>query len=120
MLDAYRGTIDSEDESLEDAIDEVGQYLEDDPLLESSYIALKDGKAISAVLVRMWDGGPFISYVITDPEMKNTGYATAVTREALQSLASRGHHRVTLFITEGNTPSEKLFGRLGARVIPSE
>jgi RimJ/RimL family protein N-acetyltransferase len=120
MLDAYRGTIDYEDEALEDAIDEVGQYFEDDPLLDNSYIALKDGKAISAVLVQVLDGGPFIRSVMTDPTMKNTGCATAVTAEAMRSLASMGHHRLTLFITEGNTPSEKLFSRLGARVIPNE
>ena len=119
MLDAYAGTIDSEDETLQDAIDEVASYLDATPLLDHSFLYHAGGRALSAVLVSTFEGGPFIGYVITDPRHKRQGLATTVTKATLHSLRRAGHSRVVLYITEGNTPSERLFRRLGAMPDPT-
>jgi RimJ/RimL family protein N-acetyltransferase len=117
MLDAYAGTIDSEGETIADAIEEVTAWFAGTPLLEHSFLKQEDESILSAVLVSMIDGNPFIGYVITDPRHKNRGLATTVTLAALETLRSGGFSKVALYITEGNTPSERLFRRLGATPI---
>lgn len=120
MLDAYVGTIDYEDESLEDAIEEVRSFLDDDKtLLDRSYLVEEDGTIASAVLVSLSEGRPFIGYVMTLPSHKNQGLARLVTTTALQRLARDGHETVVLYITQGNAPSEALFRSVGAVQIES-
>jgi RimJ/RimL family protein N-acetyltransferase len=115
MLDAYVGTIDYEDESLEDAIEEVRSFIDDgNSLLDRSYIVEDDGTIASAVLVSVYDDKPFIGYVMTLAAHKSRGLARLVTTTALERLAHDGHHKVVLYITEGNTPSEALFRSIGA------
>ncbi len=114
MLDAYVDTIDYEGESLEDAIEEVASFLDDDQaLLERSYLVDDEGTIASAVLVSLADGRPFIGYVMTRASQKNQGLARLVTTTALERLAGDGHESVILYITEGNTPSEALFRSVG-------
>jgi RimJ/RimL family protein N-acetyltransferase len=117
MLDAYRGTIDFEDETYEDAVSEVRSFLDGDPLLAHSYLALDGDEFASAVLVSVYEGEPTIGYVMTRPSYKNQRLARHLVRLAMASLGDEGHTRVALYITEGNTPSERLFAGVGARRI---
>lgn len=120
MLDAYVGTIDYEDENLEDAMEEVRSFLDDDlALLDRSYVVDDDGTIASAVLVSLSEGRPFIGYVMTSASHKNRGLARLVTTTALECLAGDGHETVILYITEGNTPSEELFRSVGAVQVES-
>lgn len=120
MLDAYVGTIDYEDEDLEDAMEEVRSFLDDGrALLDRSYLVEADGSIASAVLVSLFEGRPFISYVMTLASHKNQGLARLVTAIALERLADDGHETVDLYITEGNAPSEALFRSVGAVQIRS-
>ena len=119
MLDAYRGTIDYEGETLEDAIHEVTRFLrDDDSMLEHSLAVEVDGALGSAVLVSMLRDEPFIGYVMTRRDHKRTGLARHLVAAALGGLAGAGHRRVTFYITDGNEASERLFASLGSRVIP--
>jgi predicted GNAT family acetyltransferase len=115
MLDAYVGTIDFEDEDLDDAMEEVRSFLDDDAsLLDRSYLVEDDGQIVSAVLVSMAQGRPFIGYVMTLPSHKKQGLARLGVTHVLKRLADDGHESVVLYITEGNTPSEGLFRSVGA------
>lgn len=115
MLDAYIGTIDYEDEDLDDAMEEVRSFLDDDvSLLDRSYLAEDDGEIVSAVLVSLSDGRPFIGYVMTLPSHKKRGLARLLITHLLERLADDGHETVVFYITEGNTPSERLFRSVGA------
>jgi len=117
MLDAYLGTIDYEGETLTEAIDEVDSWLEGTSMLDHSYGAVIDGQLVSAVLVSTVDHGPFIGYVMTDADHKGSRLGGAVTSEALASLKTSGYSQVVLYITKGNTPSERLFASLGAKTL---
>lgn len=121
MLDAYVGTIDyDDDEGLEDAIEEVRSFLDDDrALLDRSYLVEDDETIASAVLVSLSEDRPFIGYVMTLASHKNQGLARIVTTTALERLAGDGHETVVLYITGGNTPSEALFRSVGAGPIRS-
>jgi predicted GNAT family acetyltransferase len=115
MLDAYVGTIDYDDENLEDAIEEVRSFFDDgEPLLDRSYVVESDGTILSAILLSLAEGRPFIGYVMTLPSHKSRGLARLVTTIAMERLAGDGHERVVLYITDGNTASEALFRSVGA------
>ena len=115
MLDAYAGTIDSDDEDLDDAVAEVRSYMDSDhPLLERSYLVESNGDIISAVLVSLPENTPFIEYVMTAADHKNHGLGRLVTTRSLDALTQDGHQKVVFYITKGNLPSEALFRDLGA------
>lgn len=116
MLDAYRGTIDFDDETYEDAVSEVRSFLEDDPALEHSYVVDLDGTLVSAVLVQILDGDFFIGYVMTDPDHKGGHIGRRLVHHALSH--AQGYRRAVFYITRGNEPSEAMFASLGA--IPAD
>jgi len=118
MLDAYVGTIDYEDEELDDAVDEIRSYLDRGPLLQHSFVAELGREIASAVLVSLLDNTPFIGYVMTLPAHKGEGLAQLVTTSSMSSLAEDGHRNIVLYITEGNKPSEALFRSVGAVPTP--
>ncbi len=115
ILDAYIGTIDYEGETIAEAEEEVDSWLAGTPLLEFSYAAVIDDRLVSAILAMTVDDAPFIAIVVTDPAHKGTGLGRSVARESLDAMSRAGHDTVVFFITDGNTPSERLFRSLGAR-----
>ncbi|MGI9667330.1 MAG: GNAT family N-acetyltransferase [Acidimicrobiia bacterium] len=115
MLDAYVGTIDYEGETITEAFDAVDEWFAGSSLLSHSFVAATDARPVSAVLAMWIDDAPLIGIVMTHPDYKNVGYGRAVTHRALKSMASEGHDRVVLYITDGNTPSERMFSALGAK-----
>ncbi|MEN8040442.1 MAG: GNAT family N-acetyltransferase [Actinomycetota bacterium] len=118
MLDAYIGTIDYEGETLVEAIDEVDAWLDGTPMLDHSFCAVVGDDLVSAVLVSFLEFDPLIRSVMTHPEYKGSRLARAVTDAALATLSQTGHSRVVLYITQGNTASERLFDALGAQATP--
>ncbi len=119
MLDAYLDTIDYEGESLEDARVEVAGYLGGSSLLECSWLAIEDGRPVSASLVSFWAKGgcPVVSYVMTASSWKSRGLASAVIAHSLAALARAGYREVRAWITDGNVPSETIFARAGFRRV---
>lgn len=114
MLDSYRGTIDYDGEDLDDARAEVSSFLRAEPSLAHSVIAEVGTEVASAVLVARVDRIPLVAYVMTRSGYKGRGLGRLVVRSALERLAADGHETVELFITEGNTASERLFQSVGA------
>ncbi len=115
MLDAYVGTIDYEGETLTGVLEEVDSWLAGTPMLDHSCGAIVDGRLVSAVLVMVLDEAPFISFVMTDPDHKGHRFGRAVTHAALESLRAVDYPFAALYITKGNTPSERLFAAVGAK-----
>jgi L-amino acid N-acyltransferase YncA len=113
MLDAYRGTIDYEGETPEQTRREVERFYLEEPLLDASAVAVFEGALSSAVLMRVWRGHPLVRTIMTAPAQKRRGLAELVLAHALAKLAAQGHREAHAFITEGNTPSEATFARLG-------
>ncbi len=120
MLAAYIGTIDYDGEDLDDAMAEVTSFLSAAPSLRHSVIAQICDEVVSAALVAETDDLPLIAYVMTRAGHTSRGLGRLVVDSALELLASDGHQAVELFITDGNTPSERLFRSLGAVRRPEE
>lgn len=113
MDDAYRGTIDSDGETLEEAIAEVTGYLRDDAMLELSLVAERTGGFDSALLMSQRDGVPVVAYVMTRATAKNRGLAAALLDAAAAAAWDAGHAELRAFIASGNVPSETIFTRAG-------
>ncbi|HKY53061.1 MAG TPA: GNAT family N-acetyltransferase [Anaerolineales bacterium] len=124
MLDSYRNTIDYDGETIEDAKREVESYfsrLEDSDWLNSSWLGFAENNLVCASLVGFWKdrNSPIIAYVMTASSWKGKHLATMAVSRSLQSLAENNHTKVYAVITEGNTPSEKVFARLKFEPVAS-
>ena len=121
MLEAYRGTVDDEGATLEDALKETratlsGRY--GSPLLEHSFLVEESGEALlCASLVSRFEGAPLLAFSMTRPSHKRQGLASALILESARSLREAGHEKLLLFVTEENLPARKLYEKLGFRVV---
>lgn len=119
MIDAYRGTIDYDGETIEDALNEIHAYMDGQrggvPLLELSRLAFREDALVSACLVAEWDdrNQPIIAYVMTSANTKRQGLAKQLLTTVLKLLSEAGHSEVRAVITNGNLASELLFRKLG-------
>ena len=120
MLAAYRGTVDDEGESEADAIAEVERTLAGDygPLLEDCSFAVDEGSRIAgASMVTLWEGDPFLTYVVVHPDMKRRGLGTFLMTTSGNALVTAGYSQLDLFVTEENDPAVTLYRELGFQVV---
>jgi GNAT superfamily N-acetyltransferase len=118
MLDTYRGTIDDDGETLDDARSEIDGYLAGAagaPALDCSFMALVGPEPVSACLVSMPATGPLIAYEMTAARWKGRGLASSLLALALSALAQAGQREARLWVTVGNTPAERIYRRFGFR-----
>ena len=119
MLDAYRGTIDEDGETFNDALAEVNAFFAGEhggqPLLMMSYLALVDTHVVGACLTGEWRERqlPIIAYVMTSANWKKRGIGRQLVGRVLKVLNENGYPEVRAVITEGNKPSENLFLQMG-------
>ncbi len=112
MLDAYRGTIDDEGESIGDALAAVDYYL-DSAVREHSFVWTQCGAVCAFSLVVVVNDLHYIDPVVVAPDRKRQGLGREMVLLCLRSLARDGQSEVGATITDGNVPSERLFLGLG-------
>jgi GNAT superfamily N-acetyltransferase len=123
MIEAYRGTIDDDGETIDDAIREVEGYLAGkhggQPMLTESRLAFDGDHLAGACLTGEWQERqqPLIAYVMTHPAWKNRGVGKLVVAAVLEALREQGYGQVRAVISEGNIPSERLLGGMGFRPV---
>jgi L-amino acid N-acyltransferase YncA len=119
MIDAYRGTIDYDDETFDDGLAEVNAFIVGErggpPWLAMSYLALVDSHVVGACLTGEWSERqlPVIAYVLTSANWKKQGVGRQLLFRVLDALNENSYPEVRAVITEGNTPSENLFLKIG-------
>ena len=119
MLDAYRGTIDYEGETIVEAVAEVDAWFASSGhRIEDSLVAIEAGGIVSAALLSRSDGMPVVSYLYTGAAWKGRGLAEGLLRAVMASLAASGHDRIHLWVTAGNAPAERIYERLGFVDVP--
>ncbi len=120
MLEAYKGTIDYEGETLEDAVKEVSTVLKGGygPFLnECSYIIEDEGKMLSASMVVLSDEAdqPLLVFSMTHPDHKRKGMAEFLLKASINWLFDANYEELCLVVTEGNTGAIRLYEKLGFR-----
>jgi ribosomal protein S18 acetylase RimI-like enzyme len=118
LLDAYRGTIDQEEETIEQAIEELdrtygGEY---GPFMAAeSRVVERDGRLVSATLLTRWQDRPFVAYAITHPQWQRRGLARSSMLSAMHAVQSGGDELLSLVVTLKNEPAYALYQSLGFR-----
>lgn len=121
MERAYAGTIDEDLGDNNDGAVEVAAWRSARAVADASYVVVddQDRPASASLVSRAEDGTYWIGYVITAPEWKGQGLATAAVAASLDRLLRTPGTRVLAGVTDGNTSSERLLRGLGfVRVGP--
>ena len=120
MLDAYKGTVDYEGESLEEAKEEISNLLAGkygNFLKEHSFLCRVEGKLASATLVTLEEGIPLLAFSMTRAEYKRQGYAKLLISATTDSLEKAGYRSLDLWVTESNHPAINLYRQLGFKDV---
>lgn len=120
MVAAYRGTVDDEGETREDAVAEVEQVLDGSYgpfVFDASFVVEGDDGLVGASLVAVWESHPLLLYLVVRPESKRRGIGSALLLQTGTALAAAGHPELDLFVTETNEPAVALYRKLGFRVV---
>jgi len=116
MLAAYRGTIDDEGETPQETLDVVRRLFAGEfgaVLWNISEVTERAGRLVAATMCTVWQGRPFVAFMVTAPECKRQGLARAGLTRAINRLAAAGDPLLRLVVTAGNTPAEMLYASLG-------
>jgi len=122
MSDAYRGTVDDDGETPEEALAEAQGAIGGawGPLIEdASLMALAGDDVVAAVItVRDVSNGmsPLLAFALTDPAWQRRGIGGWLIRESICRLASLGVTELHLAVTRGS-PAQRLYERLGFRIV---
>lgn len=123
MLDAYRGTVDYDDESLDDALREIGHTLSGSYgrfLSDCSFVLDGEAGLSSACLVTLLNEGkpeetPLLAFAMTRKRDQRRGLSSALIQCSIAALSGLGYSRLSLAVTADNTPARRLYEKLGFR-----
>ncbi len=124
MLDSYRGSVDDNGETLDDARRDVTKLLAGEfGALDwgaSTVVEGPDGLASATIVTRdrvapppLDPGEAFLAFSMTAPPCKRRGLARAGLTQLIATLQTRGESRLHLVVTRTNTPAVSLYRSLG-------
>jgi ribosomal protein S18 acetylase RimI-like enzyme len=120
FLEAYRGTVDDEGETLDGSVAEVrdtlaGKY---GAFLGSCSFVIEDRSApVCATLVTLWEGRPLLAYMVTHPDQQRRGMGTFLIKRSVNTLQAQGYEELELFVTRANQSAIRIYERLGFRDV---
>lgn len=117
---AYRGTIDDEKGTFDDAVAEIDGFFEGTYgrfFPDCSFVIEEGEFLVSASLVTWWEphDAPLLAFAMTRPEAQRRGLARRLIEASMNALLDRAYTRLTLLVTDGNTPAQNLYRSLGFR-----
>jgi len=112
LLDAYRGTVDDEGETLDDALEAADLWLHL-AIAPHSVVLEEDGRLRALSFVVVVDDRMFIDPIVVAASATRRGLGASMVAASLRSLHTSGITEVGATITDGNVPSERLFAALG-------
>jgi ribosomal protein S18 acetylase RimI-like enzyme len=124
MLESYRGTVDDEGETLDDARSAVGDLIAGrfgDVDWAASLVVEREGALASATIITrdrvapppLVAGEAFLAFSLTAPGWQRRGLARACLERSISILRSRGEARLHLVVTRTNTPAVTFYRSLG-------
>lgn len=123
LIAAYAGTLDDEGETPEEALAEIDRTLAGayGPFLAPcSFVVERNGELLAASLITRWQAVPLLAFVMVAPHVQRQGLAEQVLRCSMAALWEQGETTLTLFVTDGNAPAQRLYTRMGFRPTDDE
>lgn len=120
VLDAYKGTIDDEGETLDEvlkAIQDTFAGTSGELLHSCSFMIEEHGQALASTLVTLWHEQPLLAYAMTHPAAQNQGMGRFLIQKSIESLRAQGYQDLSLFVTKGNLPAQHLYEQLGFQTM---
>jgi ribosomal protein S18 acetylase RimI-like enzyme len=120
MLSAYRGTVDDEGETLEEATAEVERTLAGDygPFLADCSFRANDGRSIvGACMVTLWERHPLVAHIVVHPDAQRKGIGTVLLTATGNALLAVGYSELELLVTEGNESAVNLYRKVGFEAV---
>src|SRR5215467_7242557 len=120
VLDAYKGTIDDEGETPDEALKAIQDTFAgtSGELLNScSFVIEEHGQALACTIVTLWHEQPLLAYVMTHPTAQNLGMGRCLIQTSIESLLAQGYQELSLFVTKGNLPAQHLYEKLGFQTM---
>lgn len=116
LHDAYKGTVDDDGQTLEQAIQEVketffGRY--GAMTWAASHVVLDGDLIVCCSVVTNYQHNPLIAFAATLPAYRGQGLCTQVMTESIRALARMGRPLVKLVVTEKNERALSLYRHLG-------
>lgn len=121
MLEAYKGTVDYDGESLEDSIGEIKGTLEGKYgtlIGPASYIIEVNDVSAAAVIftINEKEKLPLLTFAMTHPNFKNQGMSKHLIRKGLNSLLNLDYRECFLVVTDGNQPAQSMYEKMGFKL----
>ena len=121
---AYRGTIDDEGGTFADARAEIERLFDGvhGQFLGNCSFVVEEGEFLaSASLITWWEphDAPLVAFTMTRPEAQARDLARSLLTRSMNALCDAGYDRLTLVVTDGNTPAQRLYRSLGFRTFAS-
>ncbi len=118
MYEAYKGTIDYSDETVEEARTEVEETLKGKygKTIEDACLLIEEnGQVVSAVIFNWFEKKqlPLLTFSMTRASAKGKGHAKNLLKSGLSVLNQAGYSECCLFVTEGNEPAISIYKKLG-------
>ncbi len=120
LHDAYKGTVDDDGQTFEQAVQEVketffGRY--GAMIWTASHVVLDGGTIVCCSVVTNYQHNPLIAFAATLPEYQGKGLCTQVMTESIRALARMGRPLVKLVVTEKNERALSLYHHLGFKPV---
>ncbi|MGB5944710.1 MAG: GNAT family N-acetyltransferase [Paenisporosarcina sp.] len=116
MLEAYEGTVDQQEETLQEAILEVEKIINDGygPFIaEASYWIEMNDEAAAVICINLWNKKPLITEIYTGKKFLHQGMASTLIRASMDRLTRMGYDELALNVTAENSNALQLYEKLG-------
>ncbi|MGB2992299.1 MAG: GNAT family N-acetyltransferase [Paenisporosarcina sp.] len=116
MLEAYEGTVDQQEETLQETILEVEKIINDGygPFIaEASYWIEMNDQAAAVICINLWNEKPLITEIYTGKKFLHQGMASTLIRASMDRLTRMGYDELALNVTVENSTALQLYEKLG-------
>ncbi len=116
LLAAYRGSVDEEEQTLAQALAEIGRTFEGHYgafMPDCSRLIERNQALVAATLVTRWGDRPLVAFCMTAPALRRRGLARASLINTMQDLRQAGEPLLSLVVTVANRPACALYRQLG-------
>lgn len=116
MLDAFKDTVDFENETLEELSKEILEVIESDFgifIPEASFQIKQNDQVLSVILVSLYKEKPLISELFTAKNSVNLGMASTLIKKSINALILLKYSDLVLYVHPKNFQAINLYKKIG-------